>query len=170
MLARYGTERKTEADGRPVPNPLRSNVPDASQPSGVVQEETASETIVRLEAANAEPRAQRGQARPGSRWDPSADGQACLAGGDDPVEPGPWFVENHQDAYKVKRLRVGRDRGARPTCAWRRASRPARQQRAAADAVPTKRMRVAVQGRPGHGLTQDRSPSSTRPPRRTAGE
>mgnify|MGYP007076352886 CR=1 FL=1 len=44
---------------------------------------------------------------------PSAGGRACLAGGDDPIEPVPRFVENHRDAYEVKRLRAGRGGGAR---------------------------------------------------------
>lgn len=48
--------------------------------------------------------------------------------------------------------------------AWR-ASPPARQRRSAVDATLT-RIHISVQGRPGHGLTQNRSPTSTRPPRR----
>ena len=44
---------------------------------------------------------------------PSAGGRACLAGGDDPIEPVPRFVEDHRDAYEVKRLRAGRGGGAR---------------------------------------------------------
>ena len=50
---------------------------------------------------------QRSQACPRSRWDPfSRRGQACLVGGDDPVEPVPRFVEGHRDAYEVKQLQA----------------------------------------------------------------
>ena len=56
-LARYGTGRKTGADGRPAPSPLRPRR-SASSRAGEGRQETASETIARLEAENAEPHSQ----------------------------------------------------------------------------------------------------------------
>lgn len=56
-LAWYGTGRKTGTDGRPAPSPLRPRQSDGSRASRQTQE-TASEVIARLEAADAELRAQ----------------------------------------------------------------------------------------------------------------
>ena len=56
-LARDGTGRKTGADGRPAPSPLRPRR-SASSRAGEGRQETASETIARLEAENAEPHSQ----------------------------------------------------------------------------------------------------------------
>ena len=56
-LARYGTGRKTGADGSPAVSPLRPRRSDDSRTGGQTQE-TASEAIARLEAENAELRAQ----------------------------------------------------------------------------------------------------------------
>ena len=56
-LARYGTGRKTGADGRPAPSPLRPRR-SASSRAGEGRQGTASETIARLEAENAEPHSQ----------------------------------------------------------------------------------------------------------------
>ncbi|OLO46928.1 hypothetical protein BKH30_07065 [Actinomyces oris] len=64
-LTWYGTGRKTGADGRPAPSPLRPQPSDGSPTSRRTQE-TTPEVIARLEADNAELRAQRSQAWPGS--------------------------------------------------------------------------------------------------------
>ena len=56
-LARYATGRKTGADGSPAVSRLRPRRSDDSRAGGQTQE-TASEVIARLEAANAELRAQ----------------------------------------------------------------------------------------------------------------
>lgn len=53
----YGTGRKTGADGRPAPSPLRPRQSGGSPTSRQTQE-TAPEVIARLEAENAELRAQ----------------------------------------------------------------------------------------------------------------
>ena len=67
--ARYATGRKTGADGRPAPSPLRPRGSDDSRTGGQTQE-TAWEAIARLEAENAEPHAQAVKPGPGSRRDP----------------------------------------------------------------------------------------------------
>lgn len=68
-LARYATGRKTGADDSPTVSRLRPRGSDDSRTGGQRQE-TASEAIARLEAANAEPRTQAVKLGPGSRWDP----------------------------------------------------------------------------------------------------
>ena len=61
--------------------------------------------IARLQAENAEPWGPGRQAGPGA-GDPPAGGRV-FRGRDDPAEAAPRFVEDHRDAYEVKRLRAG---------------------------------------------------------------
>jgi putative transposase len=89
-LARYGTGRKTGADGRPAPSPLRPREAGGSRTGGETKE-GPSEVDARQEAANAELRAQTVKLTRGACGNLLAGGQASLAGGDNPVGPVPLY-------------------------------------------------------------------------------
>ena len=103
--------------------------------------------IARLEAENAELRAQRSQADPGT-GDPSAGGQV-FRGRDDLVSRF-QFVEDHQDTYEIKRLCELVEVVRSSYYAWR-AGQPARGRRAAADAALTERIHLLHRADPTMG-------------------
>ena len=152
-LARYATGRKTGADGSPAVSRLRPRRSDDSRAGGQTQE-TASEPIARLAAANAEPHTQAVKLGPGSRWDPFSRRPSMSR----------WWRRSAKSLFPGSLRTTGtpmRSNGcglvevARSSYyAWR-AGRPARERRSATDAALREPITRTAQDRPGHGLAQD---------------
>ena len=108
------------------------------------------------------------QADPGSRWDPSA-GSQVFRGRDDLVSRF-QFVEDHQDAYEVKRLCELMEVARSSYYAWR-TRQPARRRRSAADAALTEQIRALHKTDPAMGSPRiTASPGRGRPTGLRAGE
>ena len=123
-------------------------------PAGGQTQETASEPIARLEAANAEPHTQAVKLGPGSRWDPFSRRPSMSR----------WWRRSAKSLFPGSLRTTGtpmRSNGcglvevARSSYyAWR-AGRPARERRSATDAALREPITRTAQDRPGHGLAQD---------------
>ena len=123
-------------------------------PAGGQTQETASEPIARLEAANAEPHTQAVKLGPGSRWDPFSRRPSMSR----------WWRRSTKSLFPGSLRTTGTPRRshgcglvevARSSYyAWR-AGRPARERRSATDAALREPITRTAQDRPGHGLAQD---------------
>lgn len=143
---------------RPAPMAVRLSArcvhAGPTTPAGGQTQETASEPIARLEAANAEPHTQAVKLGPGSRWDPFSRRPSMSR----------WWRRSAKSLFPGSLRTTGtpmRSNGcglvevARSSYyAWR-AGRPARERRSATDAALREPITRTAQDRPGHGLAQD---------------
>lgn len=143
---------------RPAPMAVRLSArcvhAGPTTPAGGQTQETASEPIARLEAANAEPHTQAVKLGPGSRWDPFSRRPSMSR----------WWRRSAKSLFPGS-LRTTRTPMRSNGCglvevarssyyAWR-AGRPARERRSATDAALREPITRTAQDRPGHGLAQD---------------
>ncbi|MDP1794034.1 MAG: IS3 family transposase [Acidimicrobiales bacterium] len=139
-LERYGTGKKTAADGTPAPSPLKARAAspsggDGSVPAG--RAETLEERVARLEAENAALRSERATLTTEREILRSA---AKYFGRGDALVSRFQFVAENSSTYPVKRLCALVEIERSTYYAWQKGAR-ARARRAAADAALAARIR-----------------------------